>query len=285
VSRWQEGGRGVPGRRRDVRFVYVGGFEGGPGSLSFMPTERVSPEPVEPMSAATHAAPAAATMRAAVCRRYGPPDVVELTDVAKPIPRDNEILIRVRATTVNSTCLQAHILHAEPETLHQAEPSAVQQHGDEPGCPLKVTKEASYLVAAQHRGQAAGPFRSHQPVQPGRIPSQALPIEEEERRQGLVLGRGTHPLLDREMVQEPGDFLLSQFHRMADPVKSDAAPDPCHVGSFGRGAIAPRPERIANLVEQLRSGHGVRGAAVRYLLGGIRGAGAECILNAPGPEG
>jgi NADPH:quinone reductase-like Zn-dependent oxidoreductase len=41
-------------------------------------------------------------MRVAAYERYGPPDVVQLIEVEKPTPRDGEVLIRVRATTVNS---------------------------------------------------------------------------------------------------------------------------------------------------------------------------------------
>ncbi|MEU6721844.1 NAD(P)-dependent alcohol dehydrogenase [Nonomuraea sp. NPDC046802] len=40
-------------------------------------------------------------MRAIVCDRYGPPEVLRLDDVATPVPREDEVLIRVRATTVN----------------------------------------------------------------------------------------------------------------------------------------------------------------------------------------
>ena len=40
-------------------------------------------------------------MKAAVYDRYGPPDVVQIADVDKPVPADNEVLINVRAASLN----------------------------------------------------------------------------------------------------------------------------------------------------------------------------------------
>jgi NADPH:quinone reductase-like Zn-dependent oxidoreductase len=51
-------------------------------------------------------------MKAVIRMKYGPPEVLSIKDVDKPIPRDNEVLIKVYVTTVNRT--DCAILVASP---------------------------------------------------------------------------------------------------------------------------------------------------------------------------
>jgi NADPH:quinone reductase-like Zn-dependent oxidoreductase len=65
-----------------------------------------------PCSAAPAQAPGASPMRAVVYSCYGPPDVVKLEELAKPVPANDRMLVRVHAASVNP--LDWHYMRGKP---------------------------------------------------------------------------------------------------------------------------------------------------------------------------
>ena len=57
-------------------------------------------------------------MKAITYTAYGPPDVLQITEVAKPTPKDDEVLIRIRAASINP--LDWHFMRGSPYLMRIA---------------------------------------------------------------------------------------------------------------------------------------------------------------------
>jgi len=56
--------------------------------------------------------PTPATMKAIVYHHYGSPDVLRLEEIEKPVPNDDQVLVKVRAASVNP--LDWHYMEGTP---------------------------------------------------------------------------------------------------------------------------------------------------------------------------
>jgi NADPH:quinone reductase-like Zn-dependent oxidoreductase len=75
-------------------------------------------------------------MKAIVCTKYGPPEVLQLQDVEKPAPKNNEVLIKIFATEVTaSDCI-----------IRRLNPSIWQQKGLMAGLVLGFNKTRSPIL-------------------------------------------------------------------------------------------------------------------------------------------
>jgi NADPH:quinone reductase-like Zn-dependent oxidoreductase len=62
-------------------------------------------------------------MKAIVQEQYGPPDALELREVDKPVPADNEVLVRVHAVSVNAR--DWHVMRGDPYVARLLDPSGL----------------------------------------------------------------------------------------------------------------------------------------------------------------
>ena len=104
-------------------------------------------------------------MKAAVRTRYGPPDVVQISQVERPVPGDRELLVKVHATTVNRT--DCHYRAGKPWIMRPlvsglARPRAAVLGNEFAGLVVAAgSSVTSFRIGDRVFGYTEGPFGAH----------------------------------------------------------------------------------------------------------------------------
>jgi NADPH:quinone reductase-like Zn-dependent oxidoreductase len=76
-------------------------------------------------------------MKAIVYTKYGPPDVIRFKEVEKPAPKDDEVLIKIHAASVNA--YDWHFLTADIFLLRISTRGLLKRKDPRPGTPGRET--------------------------------------------------------------------------------------------------------------------------------------------------
>lgn len=142
---------------------------------------------------------------------------------------------------------------------------AKHQLGHQRRCPGHLRQNRRNLARCHHHGDALALLNTIEAIHLGERRNQHIPIEKDNRIQGLRLGRGSDFALNRQMVQKLRHFGLSKLPRMPLAMEEDELPNPEPISLFCACTEVPASADRMNLVHQTgRRGDGV---ALRGLAG------------------
>jgi hypothetical protein len=145
---------------------------------------------------------------------------------------------------------EVQIFDPQAEALKQAQATAIEQTGHQVVRAGKRRKHRTSLLATQYGGQIGGTFRVRDRQILAQRLQQYFTIEEEQRTQGLVLGRSRNLTFHRKMGKKRAHFSGSKLTGMARAMKEDKATNPSNISIFGTQRILFATQCSPYLVEQ-----------------------------------
>ena len=164
---------------------------------------------------------------------------------------DDAVLAALAFAHDDRAALELDVLDAQPQPLHQAHASAVEQLGEEAVLDaLDRLQHGGDLAVREHDRQPPRRLRPADPGEPRQIEAEHLLVEKHDRRQRLAVGRHRDAPLGREPRQERLDLGRAHLRRVAHVVKTHERPHPMHIGLLGADAEMQVAHPLAHLVEQ-----------------------------------
>jgi hypothetical protein len=164
---------------------------------------------------------------------------------------------------------EVQVLDPQADALHQPQPRPVEQPCHQPVGPAHLRHYEVGLFAGEHDGDARRPLGPLDTLDVGQLYPEHFSVEEEERRERLILTRGGDTAVCSEVREELADLGRTHLGGVALAVEEYEALDPVDVGALGADAIMLEPQAPPNLLKQRRSFcHGVL-RVLRTVLGGM----------------
>jgi hypothetical protein len=97
--------------------------------------------------------------------------------------------IPLALTDDDLVALELDVLHSEMQAFDESQSRSVEQHDHEPLHTAELSEQRVHLLPGEHYGQPLRPLRPDDTVEPAGIAAAYLAVEEQQRSEGLVLGR------------------------------------------------------------------------------------------------
>jgi hypothetical protein len=145
--------------------------------------------------------------------------------------------------------LEIDVLNPQPQRLEQPQPAAPQQQRHDPRIPLEPRQHALHFFDRQHHGNPNRPPRPHHLPERPELPSDHIPIEEEQRIQRLILRPRRHVPPRRQLRQKRLDLLPPHPRRMPLAMKQDELLHPRHITPLRRQRPVSNPKLIPKRIQ------------------------------------
>jgi hypothetical protein len=170
------------------------------------------------------------------------------------------VLVALAAADDELSQLEVDVFHAQLQRLLQAKTAAVENRADEPVLVLEPGENSAHFLVRHDDRQPARGLRAHDVLQPRQLQLQYLLVQEQERRQGLVLGGRRNLAGDGQISQERLEFGRAHGPRMPPAMEQYESAYPMQVLLLCAVAVVERAQLVAHLLQQAaRAGRRRRG--------------------------
>ena len=158
------------------------------------------------------------------------------------------VLVALAAPHGDLVPAEIDVLDAQPAALEQPQPGSVEKHQHQPRRARRARENRANLAAGKHDRNARGCLRSNEIVEPRQLLTEHVSVEEQDRRQRLVLRRGRDAIARRQGAEKCRHLLGAKCGGVSAARELVEPDHPAEVGLLGTRAEPAQAHRLARAV-------------------------------------